>query len=35
MLAGQLLGQLAGIDSDVGGEGIAMLLLIGSKAWLA
>lgn len=33
-LAGQCLGQLIGIESDVGGVGIAMLLLVAATGWL-
>lgn len=32
--AGRLLGHLAGVDADIGGVGIAMLLLIFSTDWL-
>ncbi|MEY4761777.1 MAG: malonate transporter, MadL subunit [Pseudomonadota bacterium] len=31
---GQLIGSSLGIQSDIGGVGIAMLLLIGSTSWL-
>jgi malonate transporter MadL subunit len=32
---GQLIGTALGVDSDIGGVGIAMLLLIGSTSWLS
>ena len=32
---GQLIGTSLGVDSDIGGVGIAMLLLIGSTTWLS
>lgn len=32
---GRLLGHALGIDSDIGGVGIAMLFLIGSTSWLS
>jgi malonate transporter MadL subunit len=32
---GQLIGTALGVDSDIGGVGIAMLLLIGSTTWLS
>ena len=31
---GRLLGRAAGVDKDVGGVGIAMVLLVASAAWL-
>jgi malonate transporter MadL subunit len=34
LFAGTLLGRLTGIESDIGGVGIAMLLLIASTSWL-
>lgn len=34
LIVGDLLGQLLGIDSNLGGVGIAMLLLIFSTSWL-
>ncbi len=34
VLSGQLLGQLLGINANVGGVGIAMLLLLGMTGWL-
>lgn len=35
ILLGQLLGSLLGISANVGGVGIAMLLLIAARLWLA
>lgn len=35
LAAGQLLGHALGIESDLGGVGIAMLLLIGTTTWLS
>lgn len=32
---GQLIGTALGVESDIGGVGIAMLLLIGSTTWLS
>lgn len=32
---GQLVGSALGVESDIGGVGIAMLLLIGSTTWLS
>ena len=32
---GQLIGTALGVESDIGGVGIAMLLLIGSATWLS
>ena len=32
--AGRLLGRAMGLDSDVGGVGIAMVLLVAAAAWL-
>jgi malonate transporter MadL subunit len=34
MTVGLMIGKLLGLNSDVGGVGIAMLLLIGSTSWL-
>lgn len=34
-LLGELLGKWLGVKANVGGVGLAMLLLIGSRAWLA
>lgn len=35
MVLGQWIGHAAGIESDIGGVGLAMLLLIGTTTWLA
>lgn len=35
MVLGQWIGRVAGIESDIGGVGLAMLLLIGATTWLA
>ena len=35
MAIGQLIGSALGVDSDIGGVGIAMLLLIGTTTWLS
>lgn len=35
MAIGSIIGAALGVDSDIGGVGIAMLLLIGSTTWLA
>ncbi len=32
---GELLGQVLGVKANVGGVGIAMVLLIAARAWLA
>lgn len=32
---GQVIGSALGVDSDIGGVGIAMLLLIGTTTWLS
>ncbi len=32
---GQVIGTALGVESDIGGVGIAMLLLIGSTSWLS
>jgi malonate transporter MadL subunit len=35
MAIGQVIGSTLGVESDVGGVGIAMLLLIGTTSWLS
>lgn len=35
MAIGSILGAALGVESDIGGVGIAMLLLIGSTTWLS
>jgi malonate transporter MadL subunit len=35
MSIGQLIGSALGVESDIGGVGIAMLLLIGITSWLS
>ena len=35
LLIGQLVGSAVGVEADIGGVGIAMLLLIGSTSWLS
>ncbi len=35
ILLGQMLGAVLGIDANIGGVGIAMLLLIAARLWLA
>jgi malonate transporter MadL subunit len=35
LATGQLIGTALGVESDIGGVGIAMLLLIGSTTWLS
>jgi malonate transporter MadL subunit len=35
MAIGQLIGSALGVESDIGGVGIAMLLLIGTTSWLS
>jgi malonate transporter MadL subunit len=35
MAIGQVIGSTLGVESDIGGVGIAMLLLIGTTSWLS